>query len=196
MNAGPILYFKVSFRPRTHAGRSGCAVRGRQPFARPFMRRSGRAQREIPSHAHCTETSVSCTTLPNLVARGYCSDHADMARRYDRERANDPIRRLYWSDRWRKYSHWRQRGHPFCALCGGRATLTDHIRPAPEAPEKFWDADNHRSLCHGCNTRAARSRRMGRPRQLLIHGYRLLDSSKSNADCGPDDGTTTLSCTV
>jgi 5-methylcytosine-specific restriction enzyme A len=98
---------------------------------------------------------------PNLVPRGYCTDHADLARRYDRDRSSDPIRKLYWTPRWRACSKWYLRGHPFCALCGERATVTDHVQPAHEAPEKFWDADYHRSLCHACNTRAARSRRMG-----------------------------------
>src|SRR4029453_7748706 len=73
---------------------------------------------------------------PNLVSSGYCTDHAELGHRYDRKRASDPIRKLYWTERWRKYSKWRLRGHPFCAHCGGRATLTDHIVPAHEAPER------------------------------------------------------------
>jgi len=91
---------------------------------------------------------------PNLVASGYCFDHASLARAYDHSRdRNDSIRQLYKSTRWRRYSKWRLRGHPFCSRCGAPAKVTDHIVPAHVAPERFFDPTNHTALCVSCNVR-------------------------------------------
>ena len=106
-----------------------------------------------------TKPSRPClaANCPNPVASGgYCSDHATLARRYDDERADDPVRRLYKTRRWQQLSAWWLRGHPFCAHCGRRATVTDHVIAAHVAPEKFFDSENLSALCVSCNTRKGR----------------------------------------
>jgi 5-methylcytosine-specific restriction protein A len=107
-----------------------------------------------------------------LTDASYCSEHnpkADRRRAYDLEHRNDPGRRLYKTKRWERYSKWHLRGHPWCVLCGARATVTDHIVPAHVAPELFFQEKNHRSLCNRCNVRAGienRAARMKAPPNL------------------------------
>ena len=79
---------------------------------------------------------------PNLVSSGYCPDHADLARRYDRDRSDDPVRRLYWTPRWRAYSRWFLRGHrrrtrpicPWCASTCARIARANTPSGQPEDP--------------------------------------------------------------
>ncbi len=66
-----------------------------------------------------------------------------------REAANQ--RGYTW--RWRKYSKRRLQEHPWCVHCeqegiAGLAHETDHIEPVsgPDDP-RFWDPENHQSLC-------------------------------------------------
>jgi len=90
------------------------------------------------------------------VQSGYCSDHLRLSRRYDLERADDPVRRLYRTARWQRLSKWWLRGHPFCAQCGERADMTYHVIAAHVAPEKFYDSRNFQALCRSCNVRKGR----------------------------------------
>src|SRR5262249_43977925 len=75
------------------------------------------------------------------------------ARNTDRRRASSHQRG--YTQAWARYSARRLSLHPFCVLCGKRAQVTDHIVPARQAPEKFWNPKNHRSLCVRCNALAA-----------------------------------------
>jgi 5-methylcytosine-specific restriction protein A len=62
--------------------------------------------------------------------------------------------------RWQKYSAARLLRHPLCVDPDKRhkdvyvaAALTDHIVPV-SGPEdsKFWESDNHQSLCWSCHS--------------------------------------------
>lgn len=64
-----------------------------------------------------------------------------------------------YSSRWSGYARGYLAYHPLCAHCTtqGRttlATLVDHVHPVTkgEADPKFWDADNHQSLCRRCHS--------------------------------------------
>lgn len=81
-----------------------------------------------------------------LVPRGYCEKH-----RLNQRQPTDP---RYGTNRWRLYSRQRLLEHPWCVLCHSLAQVTDHIVPVTEAPERFFDPDNHRSLCRACNRHA------------------------------------------
>jgi 5-methylcytosine-specific restriction endonuclease McrA len=85
----------------------------------------------------------------------------------------------YGTQQWRRYSQQRRHDHPFCALCGVLAAgsdgprqprgVTDHIVPVIEAPDRFWDETNHRTLCTRCN-RQARADRDRRPHRVDTAG--------------------------
>jgi len=96
---------------------------------------------------------------PNRVRKGYCAVH--QRPRAEIRRPTDP---RYGTQAWRVYSRQRLAEHPFCALCGVLAELTDHIVPVVEAPERFDDPTNHRSLCRRCN----RNERVRRDRELAL----------------------------
>lgn len=88
---------------------------------------------------------------PNLVRKGYCEEHATKARkRYDEGRGS--ARDRGYTTRWDEASKAYRRKHPLCVRClnEGRTTpteLVDHITPADERPDLFWDESNWQSLC-------------------------------------------------
>lgn len=86
---------------------------------------------------------------PARVPHGYCEKCQPT--RAEQKAPTDP---RYGTQRWRRYSRARLADHPWCALCPELATVTDHIQPVSEAPDRFWDESNHRSLCHACNRTA------------------------------------------
>lgn len=68
---------------------------------------------------------------------------------------------------WSKYSKQRLKEHPLCVYCKRRgrvapARVTDHIKPHKGDPVRFWDPNNHQSLCMPCH---------GKEKQLEEHGY-------------------------
>lgn len=84
-----------------------------------------------------------------LVPSGYCPQHQHLP-----AEQRQPTDARYGTQRWRRYSRERLAQHPWCALCPELAKVTDHIVPVSEAPDRFWDESNHRSLCHACNRTA------------------------------------------
>ena len=82
----------------------------------------------------------------NRVVSGYCPTHQPT--RQEQRRPTDP---RYGTQQWRRYSLQRLAEHPFCVLCGQLAKVTDHIVPVVDAPHRFDDPTNHRSLCFACN---------------------------------------------
>lgn len=88
----------------------------------------------------------SAPRCPNRVVSGRCERH--QRTRHEARRPTDP---RYGSQRWRYLSLYRLAEHPFCELCGQLGEVTDHIVPVTEAPERFWDETNHRTLCRRCN---------------------------------------------
>jgi 5-methylcytosine-specific restriction endonuclease McrA len=105
------------------------------------------------------------------VPKGYCLRCRPTHREHSRP--TDP---RYGTMQWRRYSAQRKQEHPFCERCGllaagpdtnGRSRgVTDHIVPVVEAPDRFDDPTNHRTLCIACNAivRAERG--------LTAHGHR------------------------
>ena len=100
----------------------------------------------------------------SLVAGGYCATHKPAQRAdklqgqkdYNSRRAESD--RLYSTQRWRKLSVAYKRRHPVCCECERnglvRATeIVDHIKPAKDSPELFWEWSNLRPLCHDCHNR-------------------------------------------
>jgi 5-methylcytosine-specific restriction protein A len=69
---------------------------------------------------------------------------------------------LYNDRRWKRYRLSYLADHPLCCDPFGRhagrlipATVVDHITPHRGDVTLFWDGDNHRALCGGCNSYAA-----------------------------------------
>lgn len=85
------------------------------------------------------------------------------------QRSDDPIRRLYGTERWRRMSKRHLALHPWCVgypagVHGNQpvvAQCTDHIVPAHEAPERFFDEENHQSFCNACNASKGRHENAG-----------------------------------
>lgn len=95
-----------------------------------------------------------------------------MAKAYDAGRANDPVRHLYGTRRWRRTSLYILAQDPICRECGREPSiLTDHEVPAAEYVaqhggdmEYFFDYANLRGLgqaCHAKKTAAEQSRGCG-----------------------------------
>lgn len=61
-----------------------------------------------------------------------------------------------YTRRWHTYRNAYLRSNPLCAGCLERgrttaATVVDHIIPAVDAPDLFYTASNHQSLCRSCH---------------------------------------------
>lgn len=77
-----------------------------------------------------------------------------MLKSYDARRETATARG--YTHRWQKNSKARLKRYPLCAICLSQervteATVTDHIVPHKGDKEKFWDRDNHQSLCKACH---------------------------------------------
>jgi 5-methylcytosine-specific restriction protein A len=64
--------------------------------------------------------------------------------------------RLYGEGRWKRLRRLQLAQHPLCRMCeeAGRvepAVLVDHIRPAKDNVELFFDMSNLQSLCRPCH---------------------------------------------
>lgn len=97
----------------------------------------------------------------------YCGQHVERAkqslaeshRSYNQRRPDSDQR--YKTTRWRKLSIAFRRKHPLCCECEAQglvrvADLVDHIEPAKEKPELFFEWRNLRALCHRCHNRIGR----------------------------------------
>lgn len=82
-------------------------------------------------------------------ANGYCDEHQKELYSYDRNRLNSYQRG--YDRRWQKYRKWFLERNPLCAVCGGIATVVDHIVPHKGNRQLFWDEDNHQPLCKHCH---------------------------------------------
>lgn len=107
-------------------------------------------------------TKGFCATpkCPERVTSGHCEKHSRQ-RGSEREHRRTPSHPLLHTSRWKRTSKEHLALHPWCAgfprgVHGAQqalATCTDHVRPAREHPELFWDPSNHQSLCGDCNRR-------------------------------------------
>lgn len=97
-----------------------------------------------------------------LVHSGYCDQHKRNDRQqklqgqqdYNRRRSESD--RMYSTQRWKKLSIVFRKRNPLCCECERNglvrtADLVDHIKPAKENPELFFEWSNLRSLCQGCH---------------------------------------------
>ena len=97
-----------------------------------------------------------------LVRSGYCDKHKpaqaktrlDGQRDYNMRRAESD--RQYSTERWKKLSAMYRKRHPLCCECERNglvraSELVDHIKPAKEHPELFFDWSNLRALCQRCH---------------------------------------------
>ena len=71
---------------------------------------------------------------------------------------------------WRKYREGFLRRNPLCVHCQERGVVTpanevDHIVPHRGDSQKFWDYDNHQSLCKQDHSRKTMSESMQRRRK-------------------------------
>lgn len=100
---------------------------------------------------------------PNLVESGqsYCPEHQKKNGAYTRR--HPEYSKLYNNKRWAAFRRMYLREHPLCALCGGEATIVDHIKDHQGDWELFWSLDNLQSLCKQCHDKkTARTRGWGR----------------------------------
>lgn len=93
----------------------------------------------------------------------YCSRHRIIAearkRQHTEEWKNSATRGksaeyhgLYSTSAWRRRSRQFLEAHPYCARCGARATITDHIIPHRGNSDLFWDESNLQALCWSCHS--------------------------------------------
>ncbi|MCA0944506.1 HNH endonuclease [Salipiger pacificus] len=73
----------------------------------------------------------------------------------DKERAKDPVRKLYWSARWKEESKAFLRERPWCCVpdCDRPSDTVDHNEPHKGDLGLFWDQSNWRPICHRCHSR-------------------------------------------
>jgi 5-methylcytosine-specific restriction endonuclease McrA len=110
---------------------------------------------------HCGQPHASTVRCPTCTKA--------TRQRVDRARRDAPERELYRTERWKQASLRNLAQHQFCAgfplgVHGTDkvfATCTDHIKPANQYPELFFDPRNHRSLCDACNQRKGSSDTQG-----------------------------------
>lgn len=60
---------------------------------------------------------------------------------------------LYESARWRRMSREFLARYPVCFVCGGRATVADHITPHRGNTALFYDEGNLQPMCQRCHSR-------------------------------------------
>lgn len=92
----------------------------------------------------------------------YCELHKSletMCRQRKRQtirKASKEYHYLYETREWRAKSKDFLIEHPFCVVCGERATVVDHITPHRGDLSLFWNDSNLQSLCvrhHNAKTR-------------------------------------------
>ena len=79
--------------------------------------------------------------------------YCDMHKPKDDGRKIREYRDWYKSARFRSARSDFMAEHPFCQICGARATDLDHIKPHKGDPDLFWEVDNWQALCASCHSR-------------------------------------------
>jgi 5-methylcytosine-specific restriction protein A len=84
---------------------------------------------------------------------------------------------LYGQGRWKRLRRLQMAKHPLCCMCeeAGRvepAVLVDHIKPAKDNIELFFDMSNLQSLCRLCHDSSKRKdERRGYSTQIGEDGW-------------------------
>jgi 5-methylcytosine-specific restriction protein A len=92
------------------------------------------------------------------VPKGYCPDHQQqITDRFNEQRNNDPVRRLYKNSRWEGTRIVVLGRDPLCRECNlALSTVVDHIINAHVLVKRFgerafYDPDNLQGLCKPCH---------------------------------------------
>lgn len=87
------------------------------------------------------------TGCPTLVPYGRCSEHAKQGRREADRRRPNGYQRGY-TRQWAEFSKDYLIRHPWCTVCGERATDVDHIDGSGRNGPRAYDERNLQALCH------------------------------------------------
>ncbi len=102
----------------------------------------------------CHKAGCFKTAAPG---KHFCEKHLYLEETYrkrpapERKKSN-AWHHLYNSQRWRTVSKAFLAGHPYCYICGAKATVVDHIRPHRGDTELFYDENNLQPLCTKCHS--------------------------------------------
>lgn len=69
-----------------------------------------------------------------------------------RRNVSAPYNALYHTARWKALRKAFLAGRPFCAMCGARATVVDHIIPHRGDEALFYSEGNLQALCASCHS--------------------------------------------
>lgn len=110
------------------------------------------------------KTPCTANGCKNLTYYGYCDDHKEYRKVYDRWRGN--ANKRGYDSKWRRYRISFLSSHPFCEECKKKgmitvATVVDHIIPHKGDKKLFWDTKNHQALCESCHNRKTATEDMG-----------------------------------
>jgi 5-methylcytosine-specific restriction protein A len=97
--------------------------------------------------------------MPARAYRPYASNPTVQREKFDVQRANDPIRKLYKTGTWRATRIVIFHRDPLCRLCHkAESTIADHIIAARNYiaqhggdPERFFDENNLQGVCKACH---------------------------------------------
>lgn len=96
--------------------------------------------------------------------KGYCQDHQQQTRQYDKERGNAHQRG--YDAKWRKAREYFLSENPLCVMCQQQGRITpanvvDHIQPHKGNQDLFWDEANWQPLCQSCHNSKTAKEDMG-----------------------------------
>ncbi len=115
----------------------------------------------MPTSPTGTCRSNSCSS--RATANGFCDRHQDSKndykRLYDRYRADDPIRALYRTTRWKNVRLGVLRRDILCQACGPKAAVvvvpivSARIVVATFGIDEFYNPERLQGLCTSCHAR-------------------------------------------
>ena len=96
--------------------------------------------------------------------KGYCQDHQQQTRQYDKERGTSYQRG--YDAKWRKAREYFLSQNPLCVMCQQQGRITpanvvDHIQPHKGNQDLFWDEANWQALCQSCHNSKTAKEDMG-----------------------------------
>lgn len=127
--------------------------------ARLAMRRAAADDARAAGCAHvCKEVRRMAVKAMRPCARPGCSaltcgTYCERHKPKDGGRKCTVYRGWYTGGAFRNARSAYMAAHPFCAICGARATDLDHKRPHKGDANLFWDVENWQALCASCHSR-------------------------------------------
>jgi len=115
----------------------------------------------MPTRAKTICNQPNC---PNTTDDRYCADHkrdntrADYRRDLDKQRADDPYRKMRSTAQWRRTREFILSRDPICRMCHREASVeVDHIIMATmwcsTGEHNYYDERNLQGMCHACHSR-------------------------------------------